>query len=245
MTPKALFRLASTVSLLCLGVFSPLSMNAQEAPPQEQGKTFPPEVIQKFQEAQELQGRQRFVDALAKIDEIEALAPELPDLYNMRGAIYMSPSLRDFDKAKEQLEKAATLSKNALPSQFNLAELLFVKHDWPASEQAFNKILEANPKLPMVVRHLVLYKKLISEAKQDKLEAAEKTLKENFTFMDDTPAYYFGHAAIEFQKKNQTAAQEWMVKGQGVFKPEALTPYMDSLMEVRWVPNIGLPPAEK
>ena len=62
--------------------------------------------------------------------------------------------------------------------------------------------------------------------------------------MDDTPAYYFSHAAMAFQKKDEAAAKDWMTRAAGIFKKEENSAYIDTLMEVRWVPNIGLPQTE-
>jgi len=199
----------------------------------------------KIQEAQELQGRQRYVDALAKLDEAEELAPNLPDIYNMRGSIYLAPSLRDYTKAGEMFDKAEAMQPGQLAPRFNKAELLFVQHDWAAAGAAFHKILNDFPKTPMPVRHLIIFKRLICEVKQDQLDIAEKTLKDTFTFMDDTPAYYYSKAAIAFQKKDEAAAKDWLSRAEGIFKPVEISAYMDSFMEVRWLPNIGLPPMEK
>lgn len=210
----------------------------------QQTPTISPEAMQKLQEAQELQQKQRFYDALEKLDELDALAPNLPDVYNMRGSIYLSPSLRDFAKADEMFAKAETLQPNSLPPRFNRAELLFVKHDWAASAVAFEKLLVDFPKTPMAVRHLILFKLVVCSIKVDQMEVAEKRLKESFTFMDDTPAYYFANAALAFQKKNESEAKDWMLRANGIFKEGENSAYVDTLMEARWVPNIGLPVAK-
>lgn len=200
--------------------------------------------VQKFTEIQELQQRQRYTDALAKLDELEAESPELVDIYNMRGAIYLTPALRDFTKATEMFDKAEKMQPGSLPPRFNKAELLFIKHDWAAAAVAFQKLLEDFPKLALQVRHLVIYKRLVCEAKQDQIDTAQKTLKDNFTFMDDTPAYYMAHAAIAFQEKKEDQAKDWIKRAAGIFKTAENSAYMDTLMEARWVPNIGLPPIE-
>lgn len=200
--------------------------------------------VQKFTEIQELQQRHRYVDALAKLDELEAESPDLVDIYNMRGSIYLTPALRDFAKATEMFDKAEKMQPGSLPPRFNKAELLFVKHDWAGARAAFQKLLEDFPKLPLQVRHLVLYKRLVCEVKQDQIDAANKTLKDHFTFMDDTPAYYMGHAAIAFQQKKESEAKDWIKRADGIFKTSENSPYMDTLMEARWVPNIGLPAVE-
>jgi len=61
--------------------------------------------------------------------------------------------------------------------------------------------------------------------------------------MDDTPAYYLSKAAVAFQKKDEAAANEWLEKARAIFGENQTVSYVDSLMEARWVVNIGLPPA--
>ncbi len=202
-------------------------------------------VIKLLGEAQDLQSRHRYFDALSKLEEAEKLEPRDPNIFNTRGAIYLVPGMRDFDKARSEFERAHAIDPSALAPRFNLAELLFVKHEFAESEAAFAKVLQEFPKLQMPVRHLVTYKLLITQVKQDKIAEAEATLKKAFTFMDDTPAYYFAKASIAFQQKNSELAREWIEKAAVLFKGEANAPYLDALMEVRWVPNIMLPPADQ
>lgn len=203
------------------------------------------EVIQKLGEVQTLYQDKHYSEVLLKLDELEAIAPNLPELYNIRASVYLTPALRDFDKAQELLDKAETLQPGSLTPRFNKAELLFVKHEWEAAAAAFQKVLDDFPKLALQVRHLTLFKRLVCEVKQGQFDKAEKTLKEHFTFMDDTPAYYFGNAAIAYGQKKEAQAQDWLIRAGGIYKAAENNPYMDTMMEARWVPNIGLPMTEK
>lgn len=134
--------------LLCLAMF-PVWAQQPTAP-----APVPPDVRQKLQEAYELQQTQKYADAMQKLDEVEALVPELPELYNMRGSLYLTPALRDFDKAQELLDKAESMNPNSLAPKFNKAELLFVKQDWTGAEKAFQNLLANFPKLPAAVRQI-------------------------------------------------------------------------------------------
>jgi Flp pilus assembly protein TadD len=225
-----------------VAVSSSNSAPANEEPPLAASSN--PEVQKLLSEAQNLQGRHRYFDALAKLDEAQKLDPKDPNIPNVRGAIYLVPALRRYDEAKAEFQKALEMQKGALAPRFNLAELEYVQHKFSESEAAFAAVLKDFPKLPLAVRHLVAFKLLVSLVKQDKLDAAEKVLKDNFTFMDDTPAYYYSKAALAFQKKNETEAQEWLVKAGVIFKQAETSAYVDSLMEARWVPNIALPVEE-
>lgn len=213
---------------------------------QEQaGGGMPPEMAIQMQELQELQQKNRFVEALAKLDDLDARYPDNAALCNARGSIYMSPALRDFEKAGEMFDKAMKLAPGELPPHFNKAELQFVKHEWSAAGKAFQKLRDDFPKLPLQIRHLVIFKQLVCELKQDQTATAEKMLADHFTFMDDTPAYYFSKAALAFQKKDEVGAKDWLLRAGGIFKQPELASYMDTFMEVRWVPHIGLPELPK
>jgi hypothetical protein len=48
-------------------------------------------------------------------------------------------------------------------------------------------------------------------------------------------------AAMAFNAKNDSVAREWLEKARGIFGDQPLVSYLDSLMEARWIPNIGLP----
>lgn len=216
---------------------------AKEPPPLT--PTTDPAVQKLLGEAQDLQGRNRYFDALSKLDEAEKLAPKDPNVYNIRGAIYLVPAVRDFDKAKEQFEKSKSLDPAALAPKFNLAELNFVKHAFADAEVSFEGLMKEFPKVPMSVRHLIAYKLLMSQSEQGKFDEANATLKANFTFMDDTPAYYFAKAAILFAQKKEAEAKEWIEKANAIFKPADNSAYIDSLMETRHVPNIMMAPGAK
>ncbi|MES2594975.1 MAG: tetratricopeptide repeat protein [Verrucomicrobiota bacterium] len=211
------------------------------SPAQQAAAPLPADVLLQMQEIQELQVKRRYVEAMNLLDEIEAKYPDRPELLNIRGSLYLTPALRDFAKADEMFDKALKLAPNEFPLLFNKAEVLFVKHDWAAAAKAFQKLLDDHPKLPLVYRHMVLFKRLICEVKQDQLPTAEKSLADNFTFMDDSPAYYYSKAAIAFHKKEEPAAQDWVKRAAGIFKPAENSAYVDCLMEARWMPNIGLP----
>jgi tetratricopeptide (TPR) repeat protein len=202
-----------------------------------------PELQKLLGEAQDLQSRHRYFDALAKLDEAEKLAPNDPNVFNIRGAIYLVPAVRQFDKAKEQFEKASALEPTALAPKFNLSELLFVKHSFAEAEAAFAALLKEYTKLQMPVRHLVAFKLLVSQAEQNKIDEANKTMNEHFTFMDDTPAYYFAKATLAFVQKKDDEAKEWLEKANVIFKSADNAPYLDSLMETRRIPNIMFAPS--
>jgi Flp pilus assembly protein TadD len=190
-----------------------------------------------------LQARHQYVDALLKLEELEKTYPDSADLYNIRGSILLSPSIRDFAAAEKAFQKAESLQPGGLAPMFNLGEVFFVKHDWAEAKRRFEKVRDAFPAANLAVRHLVMFKLVLCELKLEQVAAAEAIIASQFTFMDDTPAYYLSKAAVAFQKKDEAAANEWVDKARAIFGENQTVSYVDSLMEARWVVNIGLPPA--
>ena len=195
-------------------------------------------LVKIFQEVQEMRKQNRYTDAIAKLGEAEQLSPNNGLIFTMRGDVYLEPRRRDFELAKEQFLRAKELDPQNAGPVFNLAELEFARHDFPTAAAAFRKLVTDFPKLPQVIRHLVISRIVICEARQKKFDEAEKLIKESFTFMDDTPAYYFSNAAISFAKKDEKMAQEWMLRATSIFKEQQTGPYIDAFKEMRWIPDV-------
>ena len=198
------------------------------------------EVRKLLTEARDMRIKHQYTDALAKLDEAQKLAPQIADIYALRGDIYLAPRRRDFDLALPEFEKAAELQPDSPLPKFNLAEYYFVKHDFETALASFTKITKDYPKLPMVVRHLVHYKRALCELKLGHKAAADQIVADNFTFMDDTPAYYFSKAAVAFELGDSPKANEWVQRGVAVFKGPACAPYYDAFKELRWVADMDL-----
>ena len=205
---------------------------------QEQAATPAPTYSALVQEAQTLQQRKRFFDALTKLEEAEKLDPKHAEIYNVRGAVYLSSQMRDFDKARAEFNKAVALEPDAMPARFNLAESDYVQGRYADGEKGFGGLLEKFPKMPNAVRHLVLFKQIVCQLKQDKIAEAEKLMEANFTFMDDTPAYYLSKAALEFQKKDEAKGNGWLGKAQIIFKKGENSAYLDTLMEGHYLDSL-------
>ncbi len=189
-------------------------------------------------EINELNNQKRYADALERLADAEALNQDEALVENVRGSIMTS--LREFEKARASFEKARQLKPGAFEPRFNLSELDFVEGRYDKAEASFTALLKDFPKLPLQPRHLALFKIHVSQLKQGRLEAAATTAKA-FTSMDDTPAHYFAQVATASQKNRPEEAQQWLESAQRIFKPYDLVPYLDTLMEAKWINSIVIP----
>jgi len=233
-------RLLSTFLILTLGLTASL---AQEAPKATAKPPLSDAVKKLLLEARDMRIQQRYTDALNKLEEAEKIDPNAADIYALRGDIYLAPRRRDFDLALPQFEKAAQLMPDSPLPKFNLAEFHFVKHDFDTALKSFSKMITDYPKLPMAIRHLIHYKRTLCELKLGHRPAADQIIADNFTFMDDTPAYYFCKSAIAFDSGDTDKGNEWIKRAVAVFKASKCEPYYDAFKELRWVPDLdfGVP----
>lgn len=205
-------------------------------------QTAAPAVPEKFRdlivESQQLQSQKKYTDALEKIHQAEELQPNSPVIANARGSIYTA--MRDFDKAQAFFTKAKEQNPDSFEPRFNLTELDYVRGKYGDAEVSFTDILKQFPKIRQEVRHLIQFKVLVCQLKQNKIPEAEATMKA-FTFMDDTPAYYFAKASFAFQKNLKPEAQEWLAKAGTIFKLQDNAAYLDTLMEGHWLESIEVP----
>ena len=72
-----------------------------------------------------------------------------------------------------------------------------------------------------------------------KWKGAQKSVSA-FSYIDDEPVYYLGHAAIEFSKGDKAAAQEWLDSANRIYTAQQVTIYMDSFIEIGWVETLAL-----
>jgi tetratricopeptide (TPR) repeat protein len=191
-------------------------------------------------EAQSLQTRKRFIDAFERLNEAEKLNPDNASIYNIRGAVYLAAQVRDADRARTEFKRALELQPDQLPPYFNLAETEFVVGSWAAAQKGFMLVLEKFPKTPVSIRHLILFKAMVCQAKLGQLPEVERAMADNFTFMDDSPAYYFAKAVVALERKNQTEGNDWLFKAQQIYKPAETSPYLDSMMETHYIDSLSV-----
>src|SRR6266446_837611 len=83
-----------------------------------------------------------FSEALKQLDSIDARQPDLAESQNLRGVIFMRQGI--FDKAEAALHEALRIDPKFWNARFNLAEIPFLKKDWPEARNRFQELLSSN-----------------------------------------------------------------------------------------------------
>jgi predicted Zn-dependent protease len=183
-------------------------------------------------QVRELYGKRQYTDALKRLDEAESLRQDNAKVNNVRGSIYTI--MRDYAKARASFEASRKLKPDAYETRFNLAELDFVSGQYDAAEAAFRNLLLDYPKLQPGPQQFVQFKIVISQLKQNMTTEAEAAVK-TFAFPDNSPAHYGTQAAFALQKKDTATALHLLNKAAGIFKTGEMIPYVDALMEAKWI----------
>ncbi len=172
--------------------------------------------------------RHDYVKALDKLDIADQIAPNIPDTWGMRGAIYAVQHA--FEKAEDAFEKEAKLNPSDFWPHYNLAELMLMQKKFGPAAAAFQR-------LEVYAGHeeLVQFKTVYADLLNGDADAAKPVL-DAMKFPADTPAYYYAHAAWEFAHKNEKQGAYWTTAGLKVFGLDRCLSYYDALAQVKWVP---------
>ncbi len=177
----------------------------------------------------------RIQEAFEKLVEAEAMAPDYATIHNLLGAAHTKT--RNFDMAAAAFERAVELDPKAFMSRFNLTEIHFVQGKFAEAEKAFNTLLTDNPESPEATRALIEFKILICRLKLDD-EAAAREILDTYDFLDDHPGFYFGNAAIHFNKGEDDDARSWIASANRVYPQYQNNIYIDSFIEIGWIENL-------
>jgi tetratricopeptide (TPR) repeat protein len=195
---------------------------------------------QRFQEilreVVELHRKQQYPEALARLNEAEALEVNNVLVNNIRGSTYTA--MRDYPKARACFEATRKLKPDAYEPKYNLVELDFVEGKYAEAETGFANLLKAFPDLTAGPKHLAQFKLVLCQLKQNKATDAAASAR-SFAFPDTSPAHFSTQAAFAIQQNDTTTAMDWMNKAAKSFPKGEMVPYIDSLIEAKWINNFS------
>ncbi len=185
-------------------------------------------------EADRLFREKRVFETIDELEKAALIFQDSPELLNLRGSCQVE--FRAFDKAMEAYRAAEKLSPDNPSIQFNIGEILFVTKKWQPALDLFEKIVKSmDPKKDLALMRLVEFKIQLCKIKLGQKEEAE-ILAEKYDFFDDSPYYYYAHAAICYEKDDLVKAEEWLAMASRVFQdPNIISPWQDTLVEFGYI----------
>ncbi|MGJ8658122.1 MAG: hypothetical protein ACSHX6_16875 [Akkermansiaceae bacterium] len=191
----------------------------------------------------------RTFETLMALYEMRAIFEGDPVAYNLLGAIYVE--FRDFAKARDIFKKAVDMAGEDPKILFNLAELEFCDNQWASSIANFRILLEKiesqhdSEFARLVEFKIMLCQLALSQSEDDDVTADEKKeylaqakqLAHKYTYLLDSPYYYYANAALAFYKDDKASASDWIITAKKVFSnnPNLVTSWDDTMVEFGYI----------
>jgi len=144
--------------------------------------------------------KDKYDEALKKLDEANQLKPNTPFILNLIGAAYTKK--KDFTKAKEVFDQALAVEYSFFPAQFNLGEIFFLQKQYASALDHFSRMLRNYPD-----NELLQFKVALCLLLTDHLDDAKK-LADRMKFPGQEPAWYYTRAAIAMKEGNKGKAKK-------------------------------------
>lgn len=174
-----------------------------------------------------------YAQALKELDAIDARQPDLAESQNLRGVILMRQA--NYEQAEIALQKALASDPKFWNARFNLAEIPFLRKDWPEARKRFDALLQGNAsELQGEAAQLIQYKILLTYLLQGNDNMVDSILAK-FELSPDTPAANYANAAIAFHHKNEKEAKDILATAEKNFSPQLNKLFAESLYEVGWL----------
>lgn len=196
---------------------------------------------QAFLRADTLFKQKRIFECLEAIEEIHAIYDGNPSSLNLKGACYVE--FRAFDKARIAFAKAAEVTPDNFNVRFNLAEIEFVTKDYPKSLGLLEELAKeasdndnGTSMLPLIHFKILLCKLKTGD------EAGARAIIAKTDFLDDSPLFYYGNAALDYFSEKGGEAEAWLARAGRIFgatqngqPSQILSPWHDTLIEVGYI----------
>ena len=175
----------------------------------------------------------KFPEALKQLDAIDARQPDLAASKNLRGVILMRQG--NYDQAEAALTEAARIDPKFWNARFNMAEIPFLKKDWPEARKRFEQLLSTGGSdLAKEASQLIQYKILLTYLMEGKSNMVDSILAK-LELSPDTPAVDYVKAAVALQQKNETEAKDWITAAEKNYSPQLNKLFVESLYEIGWM----------
>jgi len=212
-----------------LGAFPFFAQAVEPTGPSQMARDAGMPYLRALAQAGQAYAQRDFAKALDKLDIADQIQQNIPDTWNMRGAIYAAQ--RDYDRAEDAFQKASRFNPQDFWAPYNLAELLLLEKKYAQAAAAFQKLAVYGGGH----EELVQYKVVLSNLLAGNPDAAKPAL-DAMKFPSDTAAYYFAHAAWGFAHKNEADGKSWTKSGLKVFGVPYSMSFYDELAQAGWLP---------
>ena len=218
MNTRTLFSLASVLALALPAAFSQAPDSTKDAPPE-----YEPTV----QSAMRSFVGRDFKTAIELVDKADRMYQPTARTVNVRAAVAIEE--KKYDEGRQHCIKALQLDPKFFPALFNLAEIPFMQGKYAEARLTYEKLLEDEQNADLVKFRLILTYLL------EKNDERAKELIDKVPLLNDTPIYFYSHAAWEFAHGNEKEAQANITSAETVFPKSRLANFIDVFYDLGWM----------
>jgi predicted Zn-dependent protease len=168
----------------------------------------------------------KYDDALAKLEELQKARPDDPLVLNLIGSVYTKK--QNYQKAERHFRESLERQPGFFPAQYNLGELLFLQEKYPAAREHFQTMRASDSR-----NELLQFKVGLCDLQAGEIDRARRVMNA-IKYPGDSPAWYYGQAALANKEGNITKARGLVRSAKFVYGPEK-TALFDETFE-----NLGL-----
>ncbi len=168
-----------------------------------------------------------FATASALVTKADQMYPPSANTVNIRAAIAIEQG--HFAEGREYCMKALNLDPSFFPALFNLAEIPFMQGKYSEARLAYEKLLDQKPAEDLI-RFRIFLTYLLEKDETNSREELDR-----MPLLNDTPIYFFAHAAWEFAHSREKEAMSFLRSATAVFPPGKIMNFVDVFYDLGWL----------
>jgi predicted Zn-dependent protease len=168
----------------------------------------------------------KYDDALSQLEELQKARPNDPLVLNLIGSVYTKK--QNYQKAERHFRESLEKQPGFFPAQYNLGELLFLQEKYPAAREHFQTMRASDAR-----NELLQFKVGLCDLQAGEIDRAKRVMNA-IKYPGDSPAWYYGQAALANKEGDTAKAREFLRGAKFVYGPEK-TALFDETFE-----NLGI-----
>ena len=166
----------------------------------------------------------KFDEALRFVEQAESTIPGTPTVLNLRGAV--ETKTKDYAKADASFEAALQIAPEFFPADFNRGEVLFLQKNYAGAREWFSRMQQALPG-----NELIQFKIFLCLLKEGRTQDAERVMRA-MRYPSDSPAWYYAHAAWEFENKRPSDGRKYVESAKFIFGEDKTKMYAETFRDI-------------
>lgn len=163
--------------------------------------------------------------ALAQLEELQKARPSDPLVLNLIGSVYVKK--QNYQKAERHFRESLEKEPGFFPAQYNLGELLFLQEKYPAAREHFQTMRASDLR-----NELLQFKVGLCDLQAGETDRAKRVMNA-IKYPGDSPAWYYGQAALAHKEGNTAKAREFVRGAKFVYGPEKTALFDETFENLR------------